>query len=86
MPLFKKLGPVFEVELSAIVGWQHGPDRNKLERYRRALRKGAKFPPIDVIHTGFENGDWDIVDGVHRYHAHRLEGRETIRCRMRRPG
>jgi hypothetical protein len=96
MPLFKKLGPVFELKLyhddgrPVFVGWQHDPDRNKVARYRRALRRGAKFPPIEVYLRppivaqlwGPEAAGWEVVDGHHRYHTHRLEGRETIQCRM----
>ena len=83
MSQFRKLGPVFELKLSAFVGFQHPPDRSKVERYRRELRKGAKFPPIEVVwRSPFWGGGWEVLDGHHRYHAHRLEGRKTIRCRV----
>jgi hypothetical protein len=95
MPLFKKLSRAFSLRLyhpdgrPVFVGWQHDPDRSKVERYRRALRKGATFPPIAVYHRspawGPENAGWEIVDGHHRFHGTRLEGRETIRCRMNDP-
>jgi hypothetical protein len=89
MPLFKKLGPVFELKLHhndgrpVFVGFSDVPDRNKTARYRRALRRGAKFSPIEVyLRPQFWGGGWEVVEGNNRYHAHRLEGRDSIKCRM----
>jgi hypothetical protein len=57
-------------------------DRNKVARYRRALRRGEVFPPIKITREPFAYGrsGHGILDGVHRFHAHRLEGRKTIRA------
>jgi len=51
-------------------------DWNKVARYRRALRRRDLFPPIAVIKHCI--GLYEILDGFHRFHAHRLEGRKTI--------
>jgi ParB-like chromosome segregation protein Spo0J len=51
-------------------------DRAKVTRYRQALRRGDMFPPIAVIKH--RRGCYEIFDGYHRFHAHRLEGRKTI--------
>jgi ParB-like chromosome segregation protein Spo0J len=58
------------------VGDYEDLDRNKVARYRRALRRGDTFPPIVVIKHRI--GLYEIFDGFHRFHAHRLEGRKTI--------
>jgi hypothetical protein len=66
---------VYLIPVHQVVGEPNPPERNKLARYRRALRRGAKFPPIDMAkrskHWG---GGYDIIDGSNRFHAHRLEG------------
>jgi hypothetical protein len=51
-------------------------DHNKIGRYRRALRRGDKFPSIDVADLGRHR--YEVHDGYHRFNAHRLEGRKTI--------
>jgi ParB-like chromosome segregation protein Spo0J len=53
-----------------------GLDRKKITRYRQALRRGDIFPPILVMQ--YRRGRYEVFDGFHRYHAHRLEGRKTI--------
>ena len=58
------------------VGHVDGIDWNKVTRYRRALRRGDTFPPIEVIK--YRVGFYEVFDGFHRFHAHRLEGRKTI--------
>jgi uncharacterized ParB-like nuclease family protein len=55
-------------------------DREKVTRYRQALRQGDTFPPIDVIKH--RPGFYEVFDGYHRFHAHRLEGRKTIAIRV----
>lgn len=65
------------IPLARILGQPNPPGRNKLSRYRRALRRGDVFPPIII--TPRAGGGYEIVQGVHRFHAHRLEGRKTIR-------
>lgn len=51
-------------------------DRKKVTRYRQALRRGDTFPPVGVIQHRI--GRYEVLDGFHRFHAHRLEGRKTI--------
>jgi hypothetical protein len=51
-------------------------DRKKITRYRQALRRGDTFPPVACIRH--RRGCYEISDGYHRFHAHRLEGRKTI--------
>lgn len=51
-------------------------DRAKVARYRQALREGDTFPPVACIRH--RRGCYEISDGFHRFHAHRLEGRKTI--------
>ena len=53
-----------------------GLDQKKITRYRQALRRGETFPPIDAIKNG--PGLYKVMDGWHRYHAYKREGRKTI--------
>lgn len=46
--------------------------------YQQALRRGAKFPPIEIVNIG---GKLWIHEGYHRYYAHKREGRKTILAR-----
>jgi ParB-like chromosome segregation protein Spo0J len=63
---------------SIVIGRRPGGlDRKKITRYRQALRQGDTFPPIGVIKH--RPGCYEVLDGYHRFHAHRLEGRKTIR-------
>ena len=55
-------------------------DRKKITRYRHALRRGDTFPPIAVIKH--RSGHYEVLDGYHRFHAHRLEGRKTIQINV----
>ena len=55
-------------------------DRKKITRYRQALRRGDTFPPVAVIKH--QPGHYEVLDGYHRFHAHRLEGRKTIRINV----
>lgn len=54
-------------------------DETVLE-YAEALRDGAVFPPVVVVRDGANL--W-LVDGFHRFHAHRRCGRETIAADVR---
>lgn len=74
----RKQPPTLMARISSIVV---GPrieklDRAKVARYRQALRQGDTFPAIAVIRHG--RGCYQIFDGYHRFHAHRIEGRKTI--------
>lgn len=51
-----------------------------VSEYAEALREGAVFPPVVVVRDGANL--W-LVDGFHRYHAHRRCGRETIAADVR---
>jgi len=48
--------------------------------YAEALREGAAFPSVTVVRDGASL--W-LVDGFHRYHAHRRCGREAIAAEVR---
>jgi len=48
--------------------------------YAEAMREGAAFPPVTVVRDGASL--W-LVDGFHRYHAHRRCGREAIAAEVR---
>lgn len=50
-----------------------------VSEYANALRGGAEFPPVVVFHDGATH--W-LVDGFHRFHAHRRCGRESIRAEV----
>ena len=43
--------------------------------YAQAIQEGAELPPIIVYCDGVAN--W-LADGFHRWHAHKLAGRQTI--------
>lgn len=43
--------------------------------YADAIRAGAAFPPVVVFHDG---ATYWLVDGFHRFHAHRQCGKKTI--------
>jgi len=51
-----------------------------VSEYAEALREGAVFPPVVVVRDGASL--W-LVDGFHRYHAHRRCGRERIVAEVR---
>lgn len=51
-------------------------DRRKVARFRQALRRGDRFPPLHVFER--RAGHYIIFNGHHRFQAHRLEGRKTI--------
>lgn len=54
---------------------QDGVILDAVEDYSRALKLGESFPPITVFEVGPE---FFLVDGFHRYAAHRKTERETI--------
>ena len=46
-----------------------------VSEYAEALKGGVQFPPVDVF---FDGADYWLVDGFHRYHAHRSAGLSEI--------
>lgn len=56
-------------------------DRKKVTRLRQALRRGEQLPPIDV--RVLQPGFYELLDGWHRVHAHRREGRRWITAAAR---
>lgn len=55
-------------------------DETTVLRYAEAMKRGDKFPPIDVMATGA--GSYYIVDGWHRAAAAESIGRRTISARV----
>jgi uncharacterized ParB-like nuclease family protein len=57
-------------------------DRKKVTRLQQAsLRRGDPLPPIEVrVHRP---GFYELLDGWHRVHAHRREGRGWIQAAAR---
>src|SRR5689334_10047320 len=48
-----------------------------IEEYSEALQEGARFPPVVVFSEGRV---YRLVDGWHRYEAHKRAGKEEIEC------
>ncbi len=46
-------------------------DQDVISEYAELLREGVKFPPVTVF---FDSTKYYLVDGHHRYHAHKLAG------------
>ena len=53
-------------------------DHSVVKKYQLAVRRGDKFPPIEVI--DYYGKLW-IHEGYHRYYTHKREGRKTIFAR-----
>lgn len=56
-------------------------DRAKVERLARSIAQEGLHEPIDVLEV---DGQYYGFSGCHRYEAHQLLGKETIKCRIRR--
>ena len=57
-------------------------DQSVVEEYAEVLRGDARaLPPIDVFLVGTEETPY-VVDGYHRWHAHRLVESEWLRCNV----
>ena len=56
-------------------------DRAKVERLARSIAEEGLHEPIDVLEV---EGKYYGFSGCHRYEAHQLLGKETIKCRVRR--
>ena len=52
-------------------------DPGVVAEYAEALDAGAEFPPVEVVGDGATH--W-LVDGFHRFYAHRRLGRKQIRA------
>lgn len=57
-------------------------NRSNVASLRRALRDGDALPPVAVDMVTRRPRRYKVLDGFHRYHAHALEGRKTIRVRV----
>jgi len=54
-------------------------DQMIVSEYAEALEAGAEFPPVQVVSDGAAH--W-LVDGFHRYYAHRKLGRTQIKAEV----
>src|SRR5436853_5590365 len=50
-----------------------------IDDYREGLQRGESFPAVTVF---FDGTQYYLVDGFHRYYAHRLAHREMIEAEM----
>ncbi len=57
-----------------------GTVEEKVEEYKEMLEQGVEFDPITVWKR--PDGQYWIVDGVHRTEAHRGAGRTTIKAKI----
>ena len=56
-------------------------DKEKVERLARSIAEEGLHEPIDVLEV---EGKYYGFSGCHRYEAHQLLGKKTIKCRVRR--
>ncbi|MGK7937957.1 MAG: ParB N-terminal domain-containing protein [Xenococcaceae cyanobacterium] len=56
-------------------------DRDKVHRLARSIAEEGLHEPIDVLEV---EGQYYGFSGCHRYEAHQLLGKETIKCRIRK--
>ena len=54
-------------------------DENVVKQYADDLEAGAKFPPVQVMSDG---ATYWLVDGFHRYHAHKKLGKTQIAAKV----
>jgi len=57
-----------------------GTVEEKVEEYKELLEEGVEFDPIQVWER--EDGQYWVVDGVHRVEAHKRAGRERIKAKL----
>lgn len=57
-------------------------DEGKIKEYRQRLRAGEELPPLHAVVPEGGDGNPEIVDGHHRYWAHRDEGRPDVPTRI----
>ena len=56
-------------------------DRQKVERLAESIAQKGLLEPIDVPEV---EGQYYGFSGCHRYEAHQMLGKDTIKCRVRR--
>lgn len=56
-------------------------DRDKVKRLARSIAEEGLHEPIDILEV---EGKYYGFSGCHRYEAHQLLGKETIKCRVLR--
>jgi ParB-like nuclease domain len=66
-----------EIPLEDIRPWQN-TDPDLVKRYAQAMRKGEKFPPIEVATDFTGQNKWVVRNGHHRLAAEKLLGLPTI--------
>jgi transposase len=57
----------------------YGAVEEVVQNYQEAMEQGAEFPPIKVWR---KNNEYWIIDGVHRYLAHKRLGKEYIEAEL----
>jgi uncharacterized ParB-like nuclease family protein len=55
-------------------------DRSKVEKLARSIAQEGLHEPIDILEV---EGQYYGFSGCHRYEAHQLLGKTTIKCRVR---
>ena len=82
----KKIKPLKNEEVSinkVIIDWKLYPrakiDESVINRYAELLKEGVVFPPIKVAER---NGKYIILDGAHRYLAHKKAGFDKIKVEV----
>jgi len=78
---------VLELEIKAIhIPWDllprviTGRSEDKVKEYVDMIESGVEFDPILVWDKG--NGEYWVIDGVHRIEAHKRVGRSTIKAEL----
>lgn len=56
-------------------------ERAKVEKLAESIAKEGLHEPIDVLEV---EGQYYGFSGCHRYEAHQILGKKTIKCRVRR--
>jgi ParB-like chromosome segregation protein Spo0J len=59
-------------------------DQDKVARYRQMLRSGSRSPPLLVARL--PNGNFELLDGHHRWHARIRENWSESECVVVGPG
>lgn len=56
-------------------------DQSKVKQLAQSIAEEGLHEPIDVLEV---DGEYYGFSGCHRYEAHQLLGKATIKCRVRR--